>query len=120
MSPIKNGDTVRVNYKGYFDNNEVFDSTEQHGENAEPLEFTVGKNQVISGFENAVIGKELNDEITIHIEPKDGIFRWIFNDSSHLALMAAYSQDFAQRIYFTEVLSGCLVCNNNSLRPCKR
>ncbi|MHA1674098.1 MAG: FKBP-type peptidyl-prolyl cis-trans isomerase [Promethearchaeota archaeon] len=66
---VKNGDKVKVQYKGFFDDGEVFDSTEQHG--GEPLEFTVGEHQVIPGFENAVIGKELNIEFEIRLEPKD-------------------------------------------------
>ncbi len=66
---VKNGDKVKVQYKGYFDDGEVFDSTEQHG--GEPLEFTVGEHQVIPGFENAVLGKELNEEFEIRLEPKD-------------------------------------------------
>ncbi|MHA1519912.1 MAG: FKBP-type peptidyl-prolyl cis-trans isomerase [Promethearchaeota archaeon] len=67
--PVKNGDKIKVQYKGFFDDGEVFDSTEQHG--GEPLEFTVGAHQVIPGFENAVIGKELNVEFEIRLEPKD-------------------------------------------------
>ena len=66
---VKNGDKVKVQYKGFFDDGEVFDSTEQHG--GDPLEFTVGEHQVIPGFENAVIGKELNEEFEIRLEPKD-------------------------------------------------
>lgn len=68
--PVKNGDTIKVQYKGYFDNGDVFDSTEQHG--GDPLEFKVGEHQVIPGFENAVLGKELNEEFKVKIDPKDG------------------------------------------------
>ncbi len=67
--PIKKGDTVKVEYTGTFDNGDVFDSTEKHG--GEPLEFTVGEKQVISGFEEAVVGKEVGDEISIRLEPED-------------------------------------------------
>ena len=66
---VKNGDTIKVQYKGFFDDGEVFDSTEQHG--GEPLEFTVGEHHVIPGFENGVLGKELNEEFEIRIEPKE-------------------------------------------------
>lgn len=67
--PIKNGDTVSVLYTGTFDDGEVFDSSEMH--NNEPMEFEVGAHQVIAGFENAVIDKEVGDEVTIRLEPKD-------------------------------------------------
>jgi FKBP-type peptidyl-prolyl cis-trans isomerase 2 len=66
---IKNGDTVSVLYTGTYDNGEVFDSSEIH--NNEPLVFEVGAHQVIVGFENAVIDKEVGDEVTIRLEPKD-------------------------------------------------
>ena len=66
---IKNGDTVSVLYTGTYDSGEVFDSSEIH--NNEPLVFEVGAHQVIAGFENAVIDKEVGDEVTIRLEPKD-------------------------------------------------
>lgn len=66
---VENGDTVKIQYTGFFDGGEVFDSTEKHG--GDPLEFTVGAHQVIPGFENAVLGKELNDEFEIRLEAKD-------------------------------------------------
>ena len=56
--PIKNGDTVKVHYKGTFDDGEVFDQSSEHG----PIEFVVGDHHVVPGFENAVLGKEIGDE----------------------------------------------------------
>ena len=67
--PIKNGDTVSVLYTGTFDDGEVFDSSEMH--NNEPMVFEVGAHQVIAGFENAVIDKEVGEEVSIRLEPKD-------------------------------------------------
>jgi peptidylprolyl isomerase len=66
---VKIGDTVKVEYEGFFDNGDVFDSTKAHDD--EPLEFTVGDHQVVPGFENSVIGKELNQEFQIRLEPID-------------------------------------------------
>lgn len=48
----KQGDTVQIHYKGTFEDGTVFDSSE----GGEPLEFTIGEGQVISGFEQAVVG----------------------------------------------------------------
>ena len=66
---VKTGDIVQVEYEGSFDNGEIFDSTSAH--DGKPLEFKVGEHQVILGFENAVIGKDLNQEFQIRIEPED-------------------------------------------------
>jgi peptidylprolyl isomerase len=64
--PAKQGDTVKVHYTGKFDSGEVFDSSQGR----EPVQFTIGKGEVIPGFENAVVGMEAGDEKTIHI-PSD-------------------------------------------------
>lgn len=52
MRPAQNGDTVRVHYTGKLDDGTVFDSSLQRN----PLEFTLGSRQVITGFESAVCG----------------------------------------------------------------
>ena len=52
MAQAKQGDTVLINYTGKLADGRVFDtSKERH-----PLRFTIGNNQVIAGFEQAVIG----------------------------------------------------------------
>jgi len=65
--PVKRGDTVRVHYSGTLDDGTLFDSSEGR----DPLEFSVGGGQVISGFENAVEGLEIGERITVTIEPAD-------------------------------------------------
>jgi FKBP-type peptidyl-prolyl cis-trans isomerase 2 len=57
--PIKKGDKVKVEYKGTLSDGTVFDSTEKHGA---PLEFEVGSQQLMEGFENAIIGMEKGEE----------------------------------------------------------
>jgi len=52
MAQAKNGDTVKVNYTGKLEDDFVFDTSE----NREPLQFIIGENQVIPGFEEAVVG----------------------------------------------------------------
>jgi len=70
---IENGKKVTLHYKGKHEDGSVFD--ESTGK--DPLEFTIGGNQVIPGFELGVIGLEAGDTKTIEIEPKDayGDFR---------------------------------------------
>ena len=60
---IKDGDTVRVHYTGTFTDGEVFDSSRER----EPLEFTLGDESLISGFEEALIGHEKGDRFTVTI-----------------------------------------------------
>ena len=71
---VKDGDIVKVIYEGTFDSGEVFDATEKHG--GDPLEFTVGAHQVVPGFENGVLGQEVNKEFKIRLEPKDAYGEW--------------------------------------------
>jgi len=66
MSQAKNGDTVKVHYTGTLDDGTVFDSSRER----EPLSFTLGKGQLIPGFENAVTGMKVGDTTTANI-PSD-------------------------------------------------
>jgi len=59
----KSGDTVRVHYKGTLSDGSEFDSSEGR----DPLEFVVGSGQVIPGFDNAVVGLEPGETITVTI-----------------------------------------------------
>jgi len=51
MVQAKSGDTVQVRYTGKLADGTVFDSSEGR----EPLEFAIGEDQIIPGFEQAVI-----------------------------------------------------------------
>lgn len=63
MSNAKNGDKVRVHYTGKLESGEVFDSSE--GRN--PLEFTIGENQVLKKFEESVEGLKVGDSANVFI-----------------------------------------------------
>ncbi|KAI9134355.1 peptidylprolyl isomerase [Acaryochloris sp. CCMEE 5410] len=52
MAAAKVGDTVSIHYTGKLDDGSVFDSSLER----EPLKFSIGGQQVIPGFEQAVIG----------------------------------------------------------------
>ncbi len=52
MMAAKSGDHVKVHYTGKLEDGSVFDSSA----NREPLEFTIGEQEVIPGFESAVVG----------------------------------------------------------------
>lgn len=63
MTQAKYGDTVKVHYTGKLEDGTVFDSSIDH----EPLQFTLGGGQVIPGFEQAVVGMNLNESKTVKI-----------------------------------------------------
>ncbi|WP_082223054.1 peptidylprolyl isomerase [Methanoculleus sp. MH98A] len=60
---VKSGDTVLVHYTGTLENGTVFDSSAGR----EPLRFTVGKGEVITGFDEGVVGMQVGEEKTLHI-----------------------------------------------------
>ncbi|HYE71703.1 MAG TPA: peptidylprolyl isomerase [Blastocatellia bacterium] len=57
MAQAKTGDTVQVHYTGTLTDGTVFDSSV----GSDPLEFTVGAGQVISGFDQAVVGLDVGE-----------------------------------------------------------
>ncbi len=57
MAQAKQGDTVNVHYTGKLENGTVFDTSRSR----HPLQFTIGKGQVIAGFEQAVVGMNLGE-----------------------------------------------------------
>jgi FKBP-type peptidyl-prolyl cis-trans isomerase 2 len=61
------GDAVRVHYTGKLEDGTVFDSSEEE----DPLEFTVGEDQVIPGFEKAVKGMRPGESTTVSIDPDE-------------------------------------------------
>ena len=63
----KSGDKVKVHYVGTFKNGEVFDSSVSR---SEPIEFTLGAGQMIKGFENAVMGMNVEEKKSVTI-PSD-------------------------------------------------
>ena len=62
------GDQIRVNYVGRFENGSTFDSSEGH----DPLEFTVGAEQVIAGFDRVVVGMKAGESCKVVVVPEDG------------------------------------------------
>lgn len=63
MAEAKQGDIVRVHYRGELEDGTVFDSSQE----GEPLEFVIGEGAVIPGFEKAVVGMNPGDERTQRI-----------------------------------------------------
>ena len=69
----KSGDTVRVHYTGKLADGSVFDSSHDR----DPLQFTIGLNQMMPGFEEALVGMEPGQQktATIPVEKAYGPYR---------------------------------------------
>lgn len=63
MAKAKKGDKVKVHYTGKLDDGNIFDSSEKE----KPLQFVIGKGNVITGFEDAVIGMQKGEQKTIEV-----------------------------------------------------
>lgn len=63
MTQAKEGSTVQVNYTGKLKDGTVFDSSYDRS----PIKFTLGKGQLIAGFEKAVLGMNAGDKKTVEI-----------------------------------------------------
>ena len=67
MEKVESGHFVNVHYKGTLQNGEVFDSSEgRHS-----LEVEMGAGQIISGFEEALMGMSLNEKKVFTLAPED-------------------------------------------------
>lgn len=79
---VKTGDKISVDYTGSFENGEVFDTSIRGvaiennmftpGREYKPYQFTVGKGEVIKGFDEGVVGMKVGDTRTLTIRPEDG------------------------------------------------
>ncbi|MHA2034923.1 MAG: FKBP-type peptidyl-prolyl cis-trans isomerase [Promethearchaeota archaeon] len=66
---VKKGEWIKVEYTGTLDDGTIFDSTGVNGGN--PLKFQVGAGQLIKGFDESVLGKKLDEEYSIRLEPSE-------------------------------------------------
>jgi FKBP-type peptidyl-prolyl cis-trans isomerase 2 len=77
---VKNGDNISVDYTGSLENGKVFDTSIEkiavennlsaHSREYKPLNLTVGKGQVIKGFDEGVIGMKVGDTRKLTIPPE--------------------------------------------------
>lgn len=64
---VKEGTVVKVHYVGKYDDGNEFDNSYKSNR---PIVFEVGKNQMIHGFESAVINRDINEKFNVKI-PSD-------------------------------------------------
>ncbi len=63
IAQAKHGDTVRVHYTGKFTDGKVFEASVEE----QPLQFTIGEDQVITDLEQAVVGMTTGESKTIKV-----------------------------------------------------
>lgn len=76
----QNGDTVFVHYLGKFPGGKVFDTSMKSeaiksglfnpARDYKPLQVVLGRHQVISGFEEALIGMKVNETKEVTLPPE--------------------------------------------------
>lgn len=64
---MKQGDKVKVNYTGTLNDGSVFDTSE----GKQPLEFVIGSQMVIPGFENAIKELEVGEKTKAHLSVEE-------------------------------------------------
>jgi len=79
---VKVGDNVSVDYIGHTTDGKVFDTSIENvakqnnmydpQRGYQPLNFTVGKGQIIKGFDDGIIGMKVGDKKTLTISPELG------------------------------------------------
>ena len=69
MTVAKIDDTVKIQYVGTLEDGKVFDQSKDEA----PLQFILGKNQVIPGFEQAVLEMSVGQSKTVTLSPEEGV-----------------------------------------------
>jgi peptidylprolyl isomerase len=72
MANAQTGNHVRVNFTGRLDDGTVFASSYA----SEPLEFTLGDNEVLPAIEEAVEGMHPGERKTVHISSDEAFGPW--------------------------------------------
>ncbi len=62
---VRNGDTVVAHYVGTLEDGTEFDRSPADA----PLTFQQGSGQLIEGFDNAVLGREKGDKVSVNLPP---------------------------------------------------
>ncbi len=64
---VRNGSVVRFDYTLSDENGEVIQSTK----GKDPVSYTHGQHEIISGLEKGLSGMDVNDEKTIRVQPEE-------------------------------------------------
>ena len=89
MKEAQVGDLVSVHYTGKLNNGEVFDSSRDR----DPLEFTLGKEELLAGFEDGVVGMKPGESKLVTLEPENA-----FGDRREELLLKLPKKEIPQNI----------------------
>lgn len=87
MAQAKFGDRVKVQFTGKLEDGTLFASTDKNS----PLEFVIGKSNILEGFENAVIGMSPGERKTVTIPAEKA-----FGHRSEKLVVKVSKEDFFQ------------------------
>ena len=68
MSKVEDGQSVSVHYVGTLEDGTEFDSSRSRGE---VLSFQIGSGQLISGFNDAILGMQVGEKKSINLNPDE-------------------------------------------------
>lgn len=89
MKEAQVGDVVSVHYTGKLNNGEVFDSSRDR----DPMEFTLGQEELLAGFEDGVVGMKPGESRSVTLEPENA-----FGDRREDLLLKLPKKEFPQNI----------------------
>ncbi len=89
MKEAEVGDLVSVHYTGKLTNGEVFDSSKER----DPLEFTLGKKEMLVGFEEGVVGMKPGETKSVKLNPEQA-----FGDRREDLILEIPKDKFPQHI----------------------
>ena len=89
MKEAQVGDSVSVHYTGKLKNGEVFDSSKDR----DPLEFTLGQEELLAGFEDGVVGMKPGESKSVTLEPENA-----FGDRREDLLLKLPKKEIPQNI----------------------
>jgi peptidylprolyl isomerase len=89
MKEAQDGDLVSVHYTGKLTNGEVFDSSKER----DPLQFTLGKKEMLVGFEEGVVGMKPGETKSVTLNPEQA-----FGDRREDLILELPKDKFPQHI----------------------
>lgn len=70
---VASGDSVAVSYTGQiWGTSTIFDATAKHNDGGKPSVFVIGKGQVITGWDKALVGQKVGSRVLVVVPPSEG------------------------------------------------